>query len=548
MTSIQNSTSLTHFGILPKPAKRSNMPWTNLQTGFMLKPHSIKKICLQNFALRQLTNHDKFIIVEADKNMGVTVFNREDYIKQVLEEHLNNKQVYLNITKEYQSRSHDLQQLFTDFCQRHKTSIGKSAHTFLLRSQEIHGNNIARFRATAKVHKHPLQLRPIVAKVGTAIESLSKWLDVMLQKLMKQLPWCIKDSATFRSEVIKIEVPHNAKLVTFDAISMYSNIDLDHANAIMQHWLETYVPEHPNDALPKNTILEALDLVMRHNIMQFGDSYFLQLVGTAMGTSVAVVFANLYFGWHEKTTLLPKYRDNLKRILFHSRFVDDVFFIWSGDTDQEWEELCHDYNNFGILIWEFTKPRSSVDFLDLTLTKENGRIVTTTYQKPNNPYLYIPPHSAHPPGMINGIIYSLLRTYYTQNSKYSDFVHFTNLLFKRHVTQGWDQVVLKQVFEKALAKLKTTLATIPPTCDPSPRNSQERLFFHIQYHPNNIPRKNIRKLYVEECEKILRDKLDVNQLTIAYSRPNTIGNIVAKAKLYQETGKEVSKYITGEIG
>lgn len=60
----------------------------------------------------------------------------------------------------------------------------------------------------------------------------------MLQKIMKQLPWCIKDSATFRNEVIQIEVPENAKLVTFDAISMYSNIDLDHANAIMQHWLE----------------------------------------------------------------------------------------------------------------------------------------------------------------------------------------------------------------------------------------------------------------------------------------------------------------------
>ncbi len=71
---------------------------------------------------------------------------------------------------------------------------------------------------------------------------------------------------------------------------------------------------------------------MHHNIMQFGDSYFLQLVGTAMGTSVAVVFANLYFGWHEKMLLLPKYHDTLKRIIFHSQFVDDVFFIRVDDT------------------------------------------------------------------------------------------------------------------------------------------------------------------------------------------------------------------------
>ena len=74
---------------------------------------------------------------------------------------------------------------------------------------------------------------------------------------------------------------------------MYSNIDLNHARTVMKHWLEAYVPENTTDALPHDTILEALDLVMRNNIVQFGDSYFLQLVGTAMGTSVAVVFAKL---------------------------------------------------------------------------------------------------------------------------------------------------------------------------------------------------------------------------------------------------------------
>ena len=369
----------------------------------------------------------------------------------------------------------------------------------------------------------------------------------MLQKVMKQLPWCIKNSDTFRTEILQIKIPPNARLVTFDAISMYSNIDLNHARTVMKHWLESYVPENATDALPHDTILEALDLVMRNNIVQFGDSYFLQLVGTAMGTSVAVVFANLYFGWHEKTLLLPKYRDTLKRIIYHSRFVDDVFFIWTGDTDHIWDELCHDYNKFGILKWETTKPKSAVDFLDLTLKIKNGRITTTTYQKPNNPYLYIPPHSSHPPGMINGIIFSLLRTYYHQNSEYSDFVHFANLLYKRHVMQGWDQTVIKKVFNKAFIKLMTKPSTAPTTHAPHPINLRDHLFFHMEYHPMDIPRMTIQKIYREECEKVLQKELDIKHLTVAYSRPNTIGNIVAKAKLYQVSGKEVSKYITGEL-
>ena len=114
---------------------------------------------------------------------------------------------------------------------------------------------------------------------------------------------------------------------------MYSNFNLDHAIKIMQIWLERYVPPASEPKLPSQAILDLLELVMRHNIMQFGDSYFLQLVGTAMGTSVAVVFANLYFGWHEKKLILPRYQNHFKRILYHARFIDDVFFIWMGDTD-----------------------------------------------------------------------------------------------------------------------------------------------------------------------------------------------------------------------
>eukprot|EP00804_Cyclotella_cryptica_P019064 CCRYP_014483-RA/>CCRYP_014483-RA protein AED:0.27 eAED:0.27 QI:0/-1/0/1/-1/0/1/0/90 len=80
---------------------------------------------------------------------------------------------------------------------------------------------------------------------------------------------------------------------------MYSNICLDHAMQVMKHWLEqTY--RAPITRPLNHAILQGLELVMHCNIMKFGDSFFLQLIGTAMGTSVAVLFVNLYFGWHEK--------------------------------------------------------------------------------------------------------------------------------------------------------------------------------------------------------------------------------------------------------
>jgi hypothetical protein len=110
---------------------------------------------------------------------------------------------------------------------------------------------------------------------------------------MKLLPWCIKDSDSYRREVIQVQVPPNARLVTFDAISTYSIINLDHAIKIMQLWLETFVPPGSEPRLPTKAILDALEFIMHHNIIQFGDSYFLQIVGTTMGTSVAVEFTDV---------------------------------------------------------------------------------------------------------------------------------------------------------------------------------------------------------------------------------------------------------------
>ena len=87
-----------------------------------------------------------------------------------------------------------------------------------------------------------MKQRPVIAKVGADIEAVSKWLDVQLQHLMKQLPWCMKDSESFRHEVIQVLVPPNACIMTFDVISMYSNINLDHAIEVAHLWIELHVP------------------------------------------------------------------------------------------------------------------------------------------------------------------------------------------------------------------------------------------------------------------------------------------------------------------
>ena len=53
----------------------------------------------------------------------------------------------------------------------------------------------------------------------------------------------------------------------------------------------------------------------------------MQLIGTAMGTSAAVMWVTMYYGYHETIVLLPKYGANL---LYFKRFIDDNSTVWTS--------------------------------------------------------------------------------------------------------------------------------------------------------------------------------------------------------------------------
>ena len=74
---------------------------------------------------------------------------------------------------------------------------------------------------------------------------------------------------------------------------------------------------------------------------------------------------------------------------------------------------------------------------------------------------------------------------------------------------------------------------------------RDRLFIHLQYHPDDITRKKIQELFEEHCGELFRQELRIERPTIAYSRPPNIGDYVTKAKLHQAPGRTAST-ILGE--
>ena len=108
---------------------------------------------------------------------------------------------------------------------------------------------------------------------------------------------------------------------------MNNNIDTDHAITVITWWIrdledKNLLPE----GFPSDTVISAMITITKTTSLNLDICmYFLQfLLGTAIGTPAAVMWATLYHAYHEVHILLPNHGHNL---LYFIRYIDDILEI-----------------------------------------------------------------------------------------------------------------------------------------------------------------------------------------------------------------------------
>ena len=305
------------------------------------------------------------------------------------------------------------------------------------------------FYITLKIHKTPWTTRPIVSCSGSLLYALGTWVDRKLQGIATRQPSYLRSSLDFKSLALPLELPTNAKLFTSDATSFYTNIKTHAA----LHEIGQYL--HQREALfsgvPTDALSAALGIVMKNNVFKFGDTFWLQKTGTAMGTPPAVMYATLFFAIHEDK-FLPKYKD---RLPLYKRYIDDVVGVWIPHPDvatdaRLWDEFKADLNNYHGVEWVTSKLSSKINFLDITISLQDGKIQTTLYEKMLNLYLYIPPHSAHPPGVLKGLVLGNAFRIYSLCSIKTDIKNHLQAFYNRLLARGYKKDALAPLFLRAL--------------------------------------------------------------------------------------------------
>jgi hypothetical protein len=438
----------------------------------LIKPNITKR---QLDRLFEIKNDPKIVVKNADKNLGITLWNKADYIKEA-SKHLDNKDAYIQVRSAPE----------TKIIENVKQML--SCYDGLIDSDMLNWVNhqlkkpvkLPKFYLLPKLHKNPVSSRPITAAHSWITTGLAVAVDHLLRPIVEPIKEILKDTNTLVQDLEKTIVQTIVETkVDTNVQTNVETIVLDLEHQDVQVWLITADVQSLYTVIPIEEGLEATReamreaklststqsfvdwaqrLILNNNYFEFEGKVFKQSKGAAMGANDAPVFANLFVLKQER----PVIRKHQARILLYRRLLDDVLTIIKG-TRNEAESFIHDLQAMHpSLKLTVTIDDSKASFLDITIFKgkrfrTEGKLDSKPFEKQMNPYLYIPFSSAHSRNLKLGWIKAEIQRLIRNSSDESDFNEAKSRLQVRLRLRGYPQKFLKEALQQTSFNERKTL-------------------------------------------------------------------------------------------
>lgn len=196
---------------------------------------------------------------------------------------------------------------------------------------------------------------------------------------------CIRYTKEWVDTAKTIQIEKDEELVSFDVVSLFTSIPTEVAIQGARKRLHCDTSLSSRTALNLEDICELLSFCLSSTQFQFGESFYQQIHGTAMGFSVSVVVANLVMENLENNALQSF---NAKPKVY-KRFVDDTIAALKTALIDAFNGHLNAQNP----RIKFTIERYHPDglaFLDtLNKVEDNGRIDISAYRKPTQTDRYL---------------------------------------------------------------------------------------------------------------------------------------------------------------
>ena len=356
------------------------------------------------------------MIQPADKGSGICIFDREDYeteanrqLQDTLENEQGQKEHYykkvpektikdqFNLIKETLEEGVKNKYITKDFARNLLPQKPKAGSFYLL----------------GKVHKQFERIpkgRPIISGCGTNTERISWLCDQMGKEFVKKQSSFIEDTPDLLRYFKEINenksLPANCKPIALDLKSMYSNIPTEEGIETFRIELE----KRQDKSIPTDFLIKLLRLVLQSNVFEFNKEFWIQLLGTAMGTRAAPTYANIFMG-NLENEMLNNCPRHLRTLIFDwKRFIDDILLLFLG-TLEELDELYTYLNSYHPTMKfdnpEYDEQNNSTNFLDLKIKIVGSEIFTDLHRKETDKPTALLPSSSHPGHIAPNIVYSM---------------------------------------------------------------------------------------------------------------------------------------------
>jgi len=219
---------------------------------------------------------------------------------------------------------------------------------------------------------------------------------------MQKLPSVCTSSRSVIQDIVQLTLPttSNCVILCADVKRLYPSIPIEYGVKAVYEVLQQFSLSCDIN-IP--LIIDLLQWTLQHNFLEFEGIIYRQRTGTAMGTPVAVCYANIVLYQLEKPCLE-------QRSVLYKRFIDDLFVVMESFVEANNLVRLFNQQCASIQLDAVTIAQEGI-FLDMRLRIDNGRIGVQLYQKPMNKYLYIPPLSAHNPKLLGNIIRQEIKRY-----------------------------------------------------------------------------------------------------------------------------------------
>ena len=357
-------------------------------------------------AVETLRKNTNINLKKADKGTRTVVLNTEDKIQEG-QVQLDNTEHYRPLESPMVEETSSRVKLLIRELHQHN-HIDDMTNQWLC--QTPNPPRIPVFYTLTKIHKPTPVGRPIISGCDGPTERLSLFVDRLLQPIAQKTKVVSKG---------------------FDRLyQLYRNNDSPRETVCKAY--DSFYKDSP--PIPTQHLKRALKLILQENSFEFNGKNYLQIHGTAMGTKMAVAFANIFMSEVETQIL----NQSALKPLVWKRYIDDIFSIWNVNKNGVMQFIEQANNHHPTIKFTAEISDKETTFLETNVLKgerfANESILDIkTHFKPAETFQYTHFSSCHPPGVKKGFIKGeALRLLRTNSSKTQFKAKISQ--FKAHLT------------------------------------------------------------------------------------------------------------------